>query len=70
MQYFPERLKDALTTSGMTQVEFADKICMSPQVVNNYLKGRKHPSLYVFNEICKALNQSSDYLLGLTDVPK
>ena len=70
MHKFTERFRETLATRGMTQYALANKIHMSTQVVSGYYHGRKEPSLYVFNEICKALNEDANYLLGLTDVPK
>ena len=36
-------------------------------VVNNYCTGKREPTLSVLVEICKTLNESADYLLGLDD---
>ena len=35
--------------------------------VNNYCTGKREPTLDVLILICKALNESADYMLGLSD---
>lgn len=65
MEIFSKRLKESLKQQGISQKELAKKINMSPSVVNNYCSGKREPSLTVFVEICKALNEDVGFLLGL-----
>lgn len=51
----------------MSQVTLAKKIGMSQGIVNNYCTGKREPTLDVLMLICKALEVSSDYLIGLED---
>lgn len=67
MEKFNERLVECLKNSGMSQLELAKRIGMSQSVVNNYCTGKREPTLSVLVEICKTLNESADYLLGLDD---
>ncbi len=67
MKNFSSRLKETLKTNGMSQQELAKKINMSQSVVNNYCTGKREPTLDVLVSICKALNESADYLLGIDD---
>ena len=67
MNKFKERLNDALSENNISQNALAKKISMSQGVVNNYCTGKREPSLEVLIAICKELNVSADYLLGLTD---
>ena len=67
MNKFKERLNYILKTSDISQAELARMINMSKSVVNNYCTGKREPSLDVICLICKALDESSDYLLGLRD---
>ena len=67
MNKFKERLNYILKTSNISQAELARKINMSKSVVNNYCTGKREPSLDVVCLICKALDESADYLLGLSD---
>lgn len=65
MNKFSERLNIILKLNNMSQVALAKKIGMSQAVVNNYCTGKREPSLDVLILICKALNESADYLLGI-----
>lgn len=65
MNTFADRLKESLKQQGISQKELAKKINMSSSVVNNYCSGKREPSLSVFVEICKALNEDVGFLLGL-----
>ena len=67
MNKLSERLVEVLKANGISQNALAKKIGMSQGVVNNYCTGKREPSLDVLILICKALNESSDYLLGITD---
>lgn len=40
---------------------------MSQSVINNYCTGKRDPTLDVLLLICKALDVSADYLLGVED---
>lgn len=67
MNKFKERLNEALTENKISQNALAQKIFMSQGVVNNYCTGKREPSLDVLISICRELNVSADFLLGLTD---
>ena len=67
MNKFKDRLNKILKEEGITQSELAKRICMSKTIVNNYCSGKREPSLSVLVLICKELDVSADYLLGLTD---
>ena len=67
MDKFKDRLNEALKENNISQNALAQKISMSQGVVNNYCTGKREPSLDVLVSICKVLNVSADYLLGLTD---
>ena len=67
MNKFIIRLKELLKDNQMSQVELAKKIGMSQGVVNNYCTGKREPTLDVLILICKALEESADYLLGIED---
>lgn len=67
MNKFSERLKKVLKENNMSQLALANKINMSQSVVNNYCTGKREPTLDVLVLICRELNESADYLLGLED---
>ena len=66
-QIFKVRIKEELQQSGLTIQQFADMIGVSPEMVTQYYTTKKLPKLDTFVKICKALNVSADYLLGLSD---
>jgi len=68
MNTFSQRLKESLKINNISQLELAKRIGMSQTVINNYCSGKRQPSLDVLILICKALDESSDYLLGLDDI--
>lgn len=67
MNKFKERLNEVLAENNISQKALAQRIFMSQGIVNNYCTGKREPSLEVLISICKELEVSSDYLLGLTD---
>ena len=67
MSKFNERLRESLKINKMSQIELAKKINMSQGVVNNYCTGKREPSLDVLVSICKVLDETADYLLGLEE---
>ena len=64
---FTERFNELLKQCGKTQVEIAKSINVTKQCVNDYKTGKSVPSLETLYALCKYLDVSSDYLLGLSD---
>lgn len=64
---FRERLIQELKNCGLTQKQLAEKLNIDPANITNWKTGRNIPSLEIFYELCKILDVSADYLLGLTD---
>lgn len=64
---FQERFVDVLRHSEIKQTELAEKIGVSKQCVSDYKSGKSVPSLETLYLICKVLDVSADYLLGLSD---
>ena len=64
---FTERFNELLKNCGKTQVEIANEINVSKQCVTDYKSGKSLPSLETLCLICRCLDVSSDYLLGLSD---
>ena len=64
---FSERLVLELKSSALTQKEIAEKLHIDAANITNWKKGTNIPSLEVFYELCKILDVSADYLLGLSD---
>ena len=64
---FTKRFNEILTQSGKTQVEIAKALNITKQCVNDYKTGKSVPSLETLYSLCKYLDVSADYLLGLTE---
>lgn len=64
---FKERFNEALKYSTVNQTDLAQKINVSKQCVSDYKSGKSVPSVETLYEICRVLDVSADYLLGLTD---
>ncbi len=57
-----------MENSKLTVKQLAEKIGVSLEMVTQYYTTKKLPKLDTFVRICKALNVSADYLLGLSDI--
>ncbi len=64
---FTKRFNEILRTSGKTQVEIARALNVTKQCINDYKTGKSVPSLETLVALCKYLEVSADYLLGLSD---
>ncbi|MBO5241025.1 MAG: helix-turn-helix transcriptional regulator [Clostridia bacterium] len=64
---FTKRFNEILKISGKTQVEIAKAIHVSKQCVTDYKTGKSVPSIETLYLLCKFLEISADYLLGLSD---
>ena len=62
-----ERLSEELTNSGLTTVEIAKKIGVSPEMITQYKTTKKLPKLDTFEKLCKELDLDANYLLGITN---
>ena len=67
VENFKKRLKEEIKLSGMTTQELVDKIGVSNSMITQYYTTDKLPGLETFEKLCRALDVSADYLLGLTD---
>ncbi|MDY6367488.1 MAG: helix-turn-helix transcriptional regulator [Clostridia bacterium] len=63
---FKERFCEILKICGKSQVEIAAEIGVSKQCVSDYKSGKSVPSIETLFKLCKFLDVSSDYLLGLS----
>ena len=65
-----QRLKKILNEQGMMQKELAEKIGVNEMAISRYVHGGRMVSVSILIDICKTLNISADYLLGLSEVEK
>lgn len=64
---FGERLKKMIKSKGYTQAQFAELVYTSPQTVWRWMNNKAEPGMNDIKNICKILDISADYLLGLTE---
>ncbi len=62
-----ERLSEELKNSGLTTVEIAKRIGVSPEMITQYRTTKKLPKLDTFSKLCKELDLDANYILGITD---
>lgn len=65
---FSERLKKALDSHKMTQMELSRQTGLSFTTINTMYRGLGLPNGYSLLRISTVLNVSADYLLGLSNV--
>ncbi len=63
-EQFNERLQQAISRSGMTQKELAEKVGITEAAVSHYLKGDRMPRSAVAVKLADVLNMSVDELMG------
>ncbi len=62
-----KRLREEIIHSGMTTVELARRVGVSPEMITQYCTTKKLPRLDTFARLCRVLDVSADYMLGLSD---
>lgn len=61
-----QRLSEELKNSGLTTIEIAKRIGVSPEMITQYRTTKKLPKLDTFAKLCKELDLDANYILGLT----
>ncbi len=62
-----QRLIEELTACRLTKKEIAKKVGVSPEMITQYITTKKLPKLDTFAKLCKELDLSANYILGLSD---
>lgn len=70
MQNYGERLKYARKQKGLTQVELAEKLGLTQTSYQRMETGKHELKMATIYNICKTLNISADWLLGLSEDQK
>ncbi len=60
-----KRLGEEIKNSGLTTIEIAKRIGVSPEMVTQYKTTKKLPKLDTFAKFCKELDLDANYILGL-----
>lgn len=64
-----DRLHDTREQRGLSQRELAKRCALSINQINRYETGATEPSANILALIARELGVSTDYLLGLSDIP-
>lgn len=64
------RINELRQSFGWNQVELASKINVTKQTVSNWENENIQPSIEMLVRLSKVFNVSTDYLLGLDNVPR
>lgn len=64
---FKDRLRIAREARDLNQTELADRARLQPSAIGHFEKGRRKPSFANIRALARALNVTSDYLLGRSD---
>lgn len=62
-----QRLSEEIKNSGLTTVEIAKRVGVSPEMITQYTTTKKLPKLDTFAKLCKELDLSANYILGLSE---
>lgn len=65
MDIIKKRLSEELRNCNLTTIEIAKRVGISPEMVTQYSTTKKLPKLDTFAKICKELDLSANYILGL-----
>lgn len=64
---FQERFNECLKYSDVKQTDLAKAANVSKQCISDYKSGKSVPSIDTLFLLCRYLEVSADYLLGLED---
>ena len=59
-----KRLGEEIKNSGLTTIEIAKRINVSPEMITQYKTTKKLPKLDTFAKLCKELDLDANYILG------
>ena len=57
------RLREEIRRSGLTTVELARRVGVTPEMITQYCTTKKLPRLDTFAKLCQELDVSADYIL-------
>ena len=60
-----KRLSEELKNSGLTTIEIAKRIGVSPEMITQYRTTKKLPKLDTFAKLCQELDLDANYILGI-----
>ena len=64
------RIKELRKAFGLSQVDLASRMEVTKQTISNWENGNIQPSIDMLVGLANVFNVTTDYLLGLDDVPR
>ena len=64
------RIKELRKEFGLSQVELATRMEVTKQTISNWENENIQPSIDMLVDLANVFNVTTDYLLGLDDVPR
>ena len=68
--HFAKRLRELRKEKGFSQVHLGELLGYGYTAISSYETGRNEPSFTDLIRICKILDVSADYILGISDIRK
>ena len=65
-----QRINELRTSFGWSQVELAKRLQVAKQTVSNWENENIQPSIDMLVRLARQFNVSTDYLLGLDEIPR
>ncbi|MBR2374704.1 MAG: helix-turn-helix transcriptional regulator [Clostridia bacterium] len=65
--FIKQRLGEEIKNSGLSTVEIAKRIGVSPEMITQYRTTKKLPKLDTFAKLCKELDLDANYILGIEE---
>ena len=65
-----QRIQELRSGCGWSQVEVAKRLQVAKQTVSNWENGNIQPSIDMLVRLARLFRVSTDYLLGIEDVPR
>lgn len=62
-----KRLSEEIKNSGLTTIEIAKRLGVSPEMITQYKTTKKLPKLDTFAKLCKELDLDANYILGIEE---
>ncbi len=59
------RLSDEIKNCGLTTIEIAKRVGVSPEMITQYKTTKKLPKLDTFAKLCIELDLDANYILGI-----
>lgn len=64
---FANRLNYIMSIQNITNAELGRLTFMATSTIAGYRSGKRLPNIITLKEICRALNVSADYLIGISN---